>query len=259
MMVRLVAFVIAAFWLAPHAISQSVGASHAAHVPFGVGERLEYEIGYGPFTRGSADLQVDDLDTVRGRSAWHAEFNVRGGVPFFRVNDHSETWIDTHSLASLRYKQDNHEGSRERHRLYNFFPDNRMTVAGETDTLETVERPVDDVSILYFIRTIALPVGLDTSFSNYFLPDRNPIRIRVLGREHITVPGGEFDAIVIQPIIKTKGIFSEGGEAKVWLSDDDNHIILQVKSKVPYLPLGSLNMFLKSYRPPPPRPPANKP
>src|SRR4029079_4621533 len=67
---------------------------------------------------------------------------------------------------------------------------------------------------------------------------------RVLRRERIKVPAGEFDALVLQPIIKTKGIFSEGGRAEVWLSDDSNRIMLQMKSKLPF---GSLNLYLTSY------------
>ena len=35
--------------------------------------------------------------------------------------------------------------------------------------------------------TLKLPVGLDTSFNNYFLLDRNPIRIRVLRKDRIPV------------------------------------------------------------------------
>ncbi|HEU4879039.1 MAG TPA: DUF3108 domain-containing protein, partial [Gemmatimonadaceae bacterium] len=58
---------------------------------------------------------------------------------------------------------------------------------------------------------------------------------------------GTFNAIVVQPIIKTKGIFSEKGQAEVWLSDDSARMLLQVKSKLSF---GSLNLFLKSYTPP---------
>jgi len=65
------------------------------------------------------------------------------------------------------------------------------------------------------------------------------------------VPAGTFNAIVIQPIIKTKGIFSEDGRAEVWLSDDDRKIMLQLKS---HLSFGSLNLYLKSYFPSPKNP-----
>ncbi len=70
----------------------------------------------------------------------------------------------------------------------------------------------------------------------------------MLRKERIRVPAGSFDAIVIQPVIKTKGIFSENGHAEIWLSDDDRHIMLQLKSKLSF---GSLNLYLKSYFPSP--------
>jgi hypothetical protein len=106
---------------------------------------------------------------------------------------------------------------------------------------------MDEGAFLYFIRTIPLEVGKTYDFHRYFIPDRNPVRIRVLRKERVTVPAGTFNAIVIQPVIKTRGIFSEKGQAEVWLSDDPTRILLQVKSKLSF---GSLNLYLKSYTPP---------
>jgi hypothetical protein len=92
-----------------------------------------------------------------------------------------------------------------------------------------------------------LTVGQTYDFSRYFIPDRNPVRIRVLRRERVTVPAGTFNAIVVQPVIKTKGIFSEDGHAEVWFSDDSARMVLQIKSRLAF---GSLNLFLRSYSPP---------
>jgi hypothetical protein len=69
----------------------------------------------------------------------------------------------------------------------------------------------------------------------------------VVRKDTISVPAGRFAAIVIQPIFESK-LFREGGHAEIWLSDDENHIMLQMKSKVSF---GSLSLFLKSYRPAP--------
>ena len=69
----------------------------------------------------------------------------------------------------------------------------------------------------------------------------------MLRKDTIDVPAGRFPAIVVQPIFQTS-LFSEGGHAEVWLSDDDNRIMLQMKSSVRF---GSLSLYLKSYRPPP--------
>jgi hypothetical protein len=66
----------------------------------------------------------------------------------------------------------------------------------------------------------------------------------VLRRERVSVPAGTFNAIVVRPIIKTKGVF-ENGRAEVWLSDDSRRLIVQIKSK---MRIGSLNLFLRSFR-----------
>ncbi|HET9013052.1 MAG TPA: DUF3108 domain-containing protein, partial [Gemmatimonadaceae bacterium] len=71
-------------------------------VPFGVGERLEYDVKFGKLRVGSGSMEVADVQDVRGRSAWHTIFQVRGGTFFYRVNDQYESWIDRYTGNSLR-------------------------------------------------------------------------------------------------------------------------------------------------------------
>jgi hypothetical protein len=106
--------------------------------------------------------------------------------------------------------------------------------------------PLDDGSFLYFLRTIPLEIGKEYVFDRYFRPDRNPVRILVVRRDTISVPGGRFPTVVIRPIINARGVFSESGRAEVWLSDDSLRLMVQMKS---HLKFGSLNLYLKSYRP----------
>ena len=223
-------------------------AGAAAKVPFGVGERLEYDIRFGKLHVGSGDMEVLPMDTVRGLHSWHTIFRLKGGIPFYRVNDKYEDWIDARTLSSLRYWQDIDEGSYEPKRHYEIFPERKEYVENDKPAQPSVDHPLDDGSFVYFLRTIPLRVGMDTTFNDYFKADRNPVRIRVVRRDTIEVPAGKFAAIVVQPVINAKGIFSQGGEAQIWLSDDDNRIVLQLKSKLSF---GSLNLYLKSYRPAP--------
>ena len=215
-------------------------------VPFGIGESADYQVKYGIFSVGRGSMQVMGLDTVRGRESWHIQFRVRGGVPGFRVNDRMESWIDTKSLASLRFYQQLDQGNYERERRFEIYPGSTF-VEDEREPQPTVELPLDDGSFLYFIRTIPLEVGKEYVFERYFRPDRNPVRIQVLRKERIRVPAGEFETIVIRPIIKARGIFSEDGHAEVWLTDDDRRLMVQMKSR---MKVGSLNLYLRSYTPP---------
>jgi hypothetical protein len=220
-----------------------------AHVPFRSGERLEYDVKFGPLHVGNGSMEVLGIDTVRGQETWHTAFNVRGGTFFYKVRDRLESWLDVRSLSSLRHRQDLNEGSRDRERQFEIYPERGVFSEDGKPEQPSVDAPLDDGSFLYFLRTIPLEVGKTYEFNRYFRPDRNPVTIRVLRREHVKVPAGEFNAIVVQPIIKTKGIFSESGHAEIWLSDDESHIMLQMKSKLSF---GSLNLYLKSYRPPTP-------
>ena len=222
-----------------------------AVVPFGPGERMEYDVKFGALRVGNAHMEVVALDNVRGRPAWHTAFWVQGGNFLYRVNDVYESWMDAETLSSLRFWQELEEGGKDTERKFEIYPERSVFIQTSKKPAKeepSVSQPLDDGSFLYFIRTIPLVVGQTYDFNRYFRPDRNPVRIRVLRKERVTVPAGTFDAIVVQPVIKTKGIFSENGHAEIWLTDDDRHIMLQLKSKLSF---GSLNLYLKSYFPSP--------
>jgi hypothetical protein len=202
--------------------------------PFVVGERLSYNVRVGRLGKGTAVAELKQADTVRGQPVYHSVFQVNGSLLFFKVKDHYESWFDPRSLVSLRYHQNIDQGAYERLRKYEIFPE-RGVYYDSTKALElaTVEKPLDDGSFLYFLRTVPLQVGKTYSFNRYFKPDRNPVTITVLRRERIRVPAGEFDAVVLAPKIKAKGIFAEASNAEVWIADDDTRMMLQLRTKLP--------------------------
>ena len=224
-----------------------VSAAQRTEVPWGVGEKLEYEVKFGALRVGAGSMEVVGIESLRGREVWHTQFRIKGGTFFYKVNDLFESWFETGTLASLRHRQDIDEGRRERERVFEIFPDRRVYTENGGQERPSAEAPLDDGSFLYFIRTVPLEVGKTYEFNRYFRPDRNPVIIRVVRRETIEVPAGKFDAIVIQPEIKTKGIFSKDGRAEIWLANDSTRAMLQLKSRLSF---GSLNLYLKSYRAP---------
>ena len=219
----------------------------AAVVPWTVGERLDYEVRLGPIG-GNGYMEVRGTETVRGVPTYHTVFQVKGGIPLFRVNSVFESWIGVRDLASYRFVQDQDEGPNERERRYEIYPDRQVykeTVKGGGEERPSVANPLDDGSFLYFLRTVPLEVGKTYVFNNYFRPERNPVTIRVVRAETIRVPAGTFETVVLQPMIKTKGIFSENGRAEVWLSNDDRRMMVQMKSR---LSIGTLTLRLKQAR-----------
>ena len=220
-----------------------------AVVPWGVGERAVYQVRLGGVAVGSGSMEVLGIRNVSTHATYHTRFRLSGGVPLARVDDKFESWIDVAELFSRRFKQDQKEVRFERNRTYEFFPEQRTfrrtDGSGETGTLPT-NRPLDDVSFLYYARTLPLEVGATYRLNQYFKESGNPVVLRVLRRETVRVPAGTYQTIVVRPIIQTKGLFAEGGEAEVYFSDDARRVVVQVRSKVPVI--GSLTMQLREYR-----------
>ncbi len=213
--------------------------------PFAVGEQLDYAVAVGGAKVGTGKMQLLGIEDVRGEDTYHARFTVEGGFLMFKVNDVLESWFDTETLSSRRFIQNIHEVSYKKQRYYDIYPERGVLHQKGYDEMPTVEKPLDDASFLYFVRTVPLEVGKTYTFNRYFRPDRNPVVVKVLRKESIEVPAGKFNTIVIQPVIKSQGIFAEGGEAQMWLSDDDRRMMVQFKAKVPYLK--TLDLYLSSY------------
>jgi hypothetical protein len=229
--------------------SPTPAASSASAHPFAPGERLSYDVHFGVLKVGTGSMEIRGIDTVRNRPAYHTTFRISGGIPLYRVDDVFESWFATDDMSSLRFNQDQNEGTKERQHRYEIFPERRVynDLTDDRGEQPSVADPLDDGSFVYFVRTIPLEIGKTYEFQRYFKPDRNPVTIRVLRRERVTVPAGTFDAVVIQPIIKTKGVFSENGNAELWISDDDRRLIVQMKSKLSF---GSLDLYLTDVRRP---------
>lgn len=218
-------------------------AADAAVMP--IGERLVYDVKFGAIKVGTGAMEVREVDDVRGRDAWHTIFTIKGGVPLYKVDDRMESWIDTASFTSLRFVQESHEGRRHRTKRIELYPERGVYVEEGTAPSDkpTVDQPLDEAAFIYFLRRFPMAVGESYSFDRYFKPDRNPIKLEVLRRERIEVPAGTFETIVVRPIIKAKGIFSENGQAEVWLTDDARHAMVQMKAKLSF---GWLTLQLKS-------------
>jgi hypothetical protein len=202
-----------------------------APVPFAVGEELVYRATFGGLPAGSARMRVDGVEPIRGRPAYHIVFSIDGGIPFFRVHDRYESWIDVETLASLRHTQQISEGRYKRSTTYEIFPDRAVYQEGNEPLQPSVSHPLDDGSFIYAARVAGVQAGEQRVDDRYFRPDRNPVVLTGLRREDVSVGAGTFPATVVRPTIRANGLFSENGAAEVWFSDDAARYPLLVKTR----------------------------
>jgi hypothetical protein len=217
-------------------------------VPFGPGEEATYQVKVGIISAGEGRLAVAAVEDVRGFPSYRFEVDIVGGLPGLRVNDHYLSWMDITTLASRRYTRDIQEPFYDPPtRTWEIFPEEGRWALGDADQGKTLSSlPMDEFSFLYYIRTLPLAVGETYESNRYFKEDGNPVVIKVLRKERKEVPAGTFNTIVVQPIIRTSGLFSEGGKAEVYLSDDASRHVVYLRSELPGFP-GSLTLHLTGF------------
>lgn len=215
-------------------------------VTFPIGERLTFQAKYGLFNVGTAVMEVMGIDTVRGIEAVHFQFRISGGALWYHLDQTIESWVGRWDFRSRRYHSVQDERDRHRERRYEIFPDSGFYREEGRDTLlATVAEPLDDASFLYWVRTVPLEVGKRYEYGRYFRPDLNPVIIEVIGRERVSVAGKKWNAVVIRPKIpRARGIFGEKSETRIWLSDDEQRLVLAIQSNFSF---GQVTLKLKDF------------
>lgn len=229
----------------------------ASEWTFRVGESASYDVTFGPVRVGRASLAIEARDRVRDTDAFRLAFELEGGPFFYKVDDRQVGWLATAPYRSLRFEQILDQGGYERHRRWELDHGSLTYIREDWDEraggyradaedrdVEIPPNALDEISFLYLVRTLPLDVGDVYMFDNYFLESGNPIVVEVLRRESVRVRAGRFETIVVRPVIQTDGIFSEEGEAEVYISDDDRRVIVQLKSK---MKVGEMNMYLREF------------
>lgn len=251
-------FLIAAALATPAlAGAQSIGSALSrpvpfpvADVPWGPGEEMNYKVEWGIFGEvGYGRLAVAALDSMHGHPTYNIQLTIKGGVLFAKVDDLLQTWLDATSLVSRRSDQKKHEVNYKRHKIVDFFPEegrwDEITNANNDGELASAE-PLDDISFLYFVRTLPLEVGKSYTFNRYWKDSGNPVVVNVLRKDSLKIGEDMYRTIVVKPIVQTEGIFAEDGEAEVHFSDDSRRLIVHLRAK---MSIGTLKMWLEDYTP----------
>ena len=215
-------------------------------VTFPVGERFSYGARYGPFSIGSAAMEVVGIDTVHDVETVHIRFRISGGALGYHLDQTIESWVGRFDFRSRRFSSVQDERDKHREHRYDIYPDSGFyREEGKDTTFATVLEPLDDASFLYWIRTVQLEVGKKYEYARYFRPDRNPVIVEVLGRERVSVAGKKWRALVVRPRIpQGRGIFAEKSETHIWLSDNPQRIVLAIQSNFSF---GTVTLKLKDY------------
>jgi hypothetical protein len=221
------------------ASSTASWANGGERFPFHVGEKLTYQMFWGPFVVGRATLEVAGIEPVDGHDCYHlvAKAKTSGLAELlFPVDSTTESWMDVEGLFSRKYRQNRTEGKNHRYDETHFdYQAREVTVtrfdSGQKKTAP-LDQPVQDIiSSLYFVRTRLLTVGASHSFALSASERTHRVEIRPDQRKSLWVrPVGEVDAMRIEPHPTLQIVAANKGRMWFWVSDDSRHLPLVVTS-----------------------------
>ena len=206
-----------------------------AERPFAVGERLMYDVRIGSMGAvGKGEMSISGPVDVRGVAVMLLRSEMRAGIGPFIGSGRTRSWLDADRMTALRFvKVERRIFSRHRDSVEVFPDDQRWTAADRTSGATPTSAPLDELSFIYFIRT--LPLDRDTIFevSRHFDAERNPVGLRILGRDTISTSAGHFSAVLVEMRVKDPHNYRGEGVIRVHLTDDACRLPVRIESLIP--------------------------
>ena len=237
---------LAAFCFA--AKSAGAQAQSSSELPFAPGEELVYKARVGSLGTGTAVTKVLGPYDLRGEQTWLTQFDYRGKLLLLTIENHTKSWLSLASLGAVRYEKSEKIPLSSTHREYDFdAAANRWTeMKGDTGQMIT-KVPLDELSVMYFVRGLTLPDSSVQTFQRHFMAARNPIQVRVLRREKVEVPLGAFQSVVVEVRTPAADSTRKDDIVLIHLSDDKRRLPLRVEKSVKVA--GTMVLTLKCISP----------
>lgn len=220
--------------LAGAMLTAGAGTADAQGLPFSAGETCVYRGSsrLGRIGTGTMAVERAELD---GAGLLLLRFDFRGRVGPAGIEDHSRSWFDAASRGARRFTK------RERSPLGSRDEDVRMdaatrrwrpTAGGAGGAMPT-DAPLDELSFLYYIRTLRLASGDSYTLARHYDAARNPVRVRVVGRGPIRVPAGVFQTIEVEMRVIDPVRYRGEGVVQLHYTDDARRILVRMESAIP--------------------------
>lgn len=215
---------------------------------YGPGERMVFEISYGPVNAGEGTLETIGTVDHQGRTCYHVESTTNSNRFFssiYKVRDRIVTYIDVNDLSSAYFYKRLREGDYKKTLEITFDRAAGMAVYGDDTPLPVPAGIQDELSAFYYVRNLDLEAGRDLTLPAHTSRRTYAMRVIVHGRETVEVPAGTFDCFVVEPVIEGEGLFKSEGRITLYISADARRVPVLMKAKVP---VGSIDVALKEYR-----------
>jgi hypothetical protein len=225
-------------------VAPAVAKASVARLPFAAGERLTYEVRVQRLgSIGRTVMLVEGPSEIRGTEVHQLRFDFEGKIGFVRATDRTRSWVDLTRMATLRFAKHERHVLSSHDEQVEMYPERRAWEskdgqAGESPT----DAPLDELSFMYFLRTLDLAEGAELRFDRHFEAARNPTVVRVVSREAVTTPAGDFATVLLEMRVRDPRRYRGEGIIRINISEDRCRLPVRIRSSMPIV--GQATMLL---------------
>jgi hypothetical protein len=217
-----------------------------AELPFGIGERLNYAVTVGSRRVGHGSMSIQGPEDVRGTSTYVLKSEVRARIGIVKAVDRAESWLDPIRMSALRFRKRERRAFAGGEEQVEMYPDTQRWQATGGDKGESpTDAPLDELSFIYFVRTLPLMPDSVYRVVRHYDRDRNPVEVRVVGRDTLRTGAGMFSTIIVEMHVRDARRFHGDGVIRLHLTDDPCRIPVRIETSMPVV--GVTVMTLESY------------
>jgi len=214
-----------------------------------IGEHLGFDVGWEFINAGSATMDI--LPMTNG---WQAKTFARTNKMldiFKKVRDHitAEGICVNGKMQSTLFDANLHERKYKAQKRTEFIWRKNQVTHTQHQVTEFFDVPAGHLSIIdafLAVRNLDLKAGQTLEIPIFDSRKRYAIQVNILDKkEMLKAPWGEMvRCIIVNPKLKTAGIFTNKGTMTLWMTDDARHIPIKLKAKIKF---GHIYAHLTSY------------
>jgi len=212
-------------------------------------EEMHYNISW------TGGIKIGDL-TLRLKQVNDDEYEIFARVTdygvfkfFYPVDDVFVTLLQGALKLPYRYDVLQREGRGSVTRRLSLYDQKELAVSYRKndfpeEIFEISGTVHNEFSSFYITRSMILEPGRPFMVPTFADKKRNEVKVEVRGREEVDSPFGRVRTLVVEPVMKFKGLYDKEGDTVIWITDDACRVPVKIRSKIL---IGSLTAELDAY------------
>ena len=204
---------------------------------------LSYNMEFRGIEAGQAFIKLED-DTLFNKNVLRLNSSLKTNSfldLFYKIRDEITIYLNSEDLSLIKVINKINEGKYKKKHIATF--DEKLKKIISKQKTINADIAYSPLSIIYSLRNKILNIGDIYNYDIYSTGKMKSVNMKVIKTELIKTPFGEFNTIVVSPVLNNETLIKNNGDMKIWFTNDQNRYPIKIELKINY---GNLVLLLNT-------------